>query len=88
MSLLMLLRRMGHEDLTVHGFRSTFRDWCAEATNYPRELAEQALAHTLTDIERAYRRGDLFAKRRRLMQDWASFCGQVAEFGQVVPIRA
>ena len=64
MAMLMLLRRMGRGDLTAHGFRSTFRDWCAEATNHPREVAEAALAHTLGDkIEAAYRRGDLMEKR-------------------------
>ena len=62
MALLMLLRRMERGDLTAHGFRSTFRDWCAEATNYPHEVAEAALAHMLRD------------KRRRLMAEWASFC--------------
>ena len=89
MAMLMLLRRMGQKDLTVHGFRSTFRDWCAETTNYPREVAEQALAHTLSDkVEAAYRRGDLFEKRRRLMADWASFCARKSATGEVVPIRA
>ena len=64
MAMLALLRRMGRGDLTAHGFRSTFRDWCAEATNYPREVAEAALAHTLADkVEAAYRRGDLMEKR-------------------------
>ena len=77
MALLMLLRRMGRGDLTAHGFRSTFRDWCAEATNYPREVAEAALAHTLRDkTEAAYQRGDLMEKRRRLMAEWASFCAR------------
>jgi integrase len=75
MALLMALRRMGRDDLTVHGFRSTFRDWAAERTNFPREVAEMALAHTIGDrVEAAYRRGDLFAKRVRLMHDWAKFC--------------
>lgn len=75
MALLMLLRRMERADLTAHGFRSTFRDWCAEATNHPRDVAEQALAHSLPDkVEAAYRRGDLLEKRRRLMEDWAAFC--------------
>ena len=74
MALLMLLRRMQRGDLTAHGFRSTFRDWAAEATNYPRDVAEQALAHVLSDkVEAAYRRGDLIDKRRRLMADWATF---------------
>ena len=71
----MLLRRMGRGGLTVHGFRSTFRDWCAEATAHPREVAEQALAHALPDkVEAAYRRGDMLRKRRRLMEEWAAFC--------------
>ncbi|HEX5328327.1 MAG TPA: site-specific integrase, partial [Acetobacteraceae bacterium] len=76
MAMLMLLRRMDRDDLTAHGFRSTFRDWCAEDTDYPGELAEMALAHTLRDkTEAAYRRGDLLPKRRRLMDDWSDFCG-------------
>jgi integrase len=75
MSLAAVLKRMGRGALTVHGFRSTFRDWVAEATEYPREVAEAALAHTLRDkVEAAYRRGDLFEKRRRMMEDWAAFC--------------
>ena len=87
MSMLALLRRMGRSDLTVHGFRSTFRDWCAELTNYPAEVAEQALAHLIPDkVVAAYRRGDLFEKRRRLMSEWAGFCGRTApaERGGVV----
>ena len=63
--------------LTVHGFRSTFRDWAAERTNHPREVAEAALAHTLRDkIEAAYQRGDLLDKRRRLMAEWERYCGR------------
>lgn len=70
-----VLRRMGRGDLTVHGFRSTFRDWCGEATSYPRELAEAALAHTVRDkTEAAYARGDALARRRELMADWAAYC--------------
>ena len=70
-----VLIRMKRNDMTVHGFRSTFRDWCAEATNYPREVAEQALAHAVSDrVEAAYRRGDLLQKRRTLMEAWADFC--------------
>lgn len=89
MALLMLLRRMARGDLTAHGFRSTFRDWCAEATNYPREVAEAALAHTLRDkTEAAYQRGDLMEKRRRLMTEWATFCARPAVSGEVVPLRA
>lgn len=88
MAMTMLLRRMGRPDLTVHGFRSTFRDWCAEATNYPREVAEAALAHVITNqVEAAYRRSDLFEKRRRLMDDWAAFCSRPAIAGEVVPLR-
>jgi integrase len=64
--------------MTVHGFRSTFRDWCAERTNFPREIAELALAHTVgSEVERAYRRTDLFDRRRQLMDEWARFCGGV-----------
>jgi integrase len=72
MAFLMLLRRMECTDATGHGFRSTFKDWTAERTNYPGEVSEMALAHTVSDkVEAAYRRGDLFDKRRRLMDDWA-----------------
>ena len=75
MALLMTLRRMDRADLTAHGFRSTFRDWTAERTNFPREVAEAALAHAIGDaVEAAYRRGDLFDKRRRLMEAWAAYC--------------
>jgi integrase len=75
MSLTAVLRRMGRGDLTAHGFRSTFRDWCGEATEFPRELAEAALAHTLRDkVEAAYRRGDALERRRVLMESWAAFC--------------
>lgn len=75
MSLLAVLKRMGRSDLTVHGFRSTFRDWAGEATHYPREVAEMALAHAVgTAVEQAYQRGDLFEKRRGLMEDWAGCC--------------
>ena len=89
MALLMTLRRMGRGDLTAHGFRSTFRDWAAERTSYPREVAEHALAHSLPDkVEAAYRRGDLFDKRRRLMDDWATFCATpAAPVADVTPIR-
>jgi integrase len=69
-----VLDRMGHDDITVHGFRSTFRDWAGETTAHSREVVETALAHKLKDkAEAAYARGDLFAKRRKLMQDWADY---------------
>lgn len=74
MSLTAVLRRMQRGDLTVHGFRSTFRDWAAETTHYPHEVAEMALAHAVGNkVEAAYRRGDLFEKRRGIMQDWADY---------------
>jgi integrase len=74
MAMDMLLRRL-KLDVTVHGFRSSFRDWCGEVSTYPREVAEAALAHVVGDAtERAYRRGDALEKRRRLMEDWAEFC--------------
>ena len=87
-ALLMMLRRMGRTDLTAHGFRSTFRDWAAERTNYPREVCEQALAHAIGDkVEAAYRRGDLFEKRRRLMQAWAKWCASPPPTGEIVALR-
>jgi integrase len=74
-----VLRRMGRGDVMVHGFRSTFRDWAAERTNFPNEVVEMALAHAVGDkVEAAYRRGDLFDKRRRLMGEWATFCNTPA----------
>lgn len=80
MAMLMVLRRMKRKDLTVHGFRSSFRDWSAERTNYPPEVAEAALAHAIGNkVEAAYRRGDLFEKRQRLMQAWADHCGDPQE---------
>jgi integrase len=89
MTMLMLLRRMKREDLTAHGFRSTFSDWAAERTAYPREVVEMALAHAVGNkVEDAYRRGDLFEKRRRLMADWAAFCEGGPPAGEVVPLRA
>lgn len=75
MALLSTLKRMKRTDITVHGFRSTFRDWIAEQTDFPSEVAEMALAHAVGDkVEAAYRRGDLFEKRRRLMDAWSSWC--------------
>src|SRR6516165_1178811 len=90
MAMLQLLRGM-RPGLSVHGFRSTFRDWCAERTNYPSEVAEMALAHTVSDkVEAAYRRGDLKDKRRRLMSEWAKYAQQpvVARGDNVRQLRA
>lgn len=88
MAMAMLLRRM-KVDATPHGFRSAFRDWAAECTGYAHGVAEMALAHTIENkVERAYRRGDLFEKRRRLMNDWAAYCATVGVAGsKVTPIR-
>lgn len=86
MTLTAVLRRM-NVPAVPHGFRSTFRDWASERTNYPRDAAEMALAHTIGDkVEAAYRRGDLFEKRRRMMADWATFCSCVQPMGDVVSI--
>jgi integrase len=85
MALAMALRRL-HPGVTVHGFRSAFRDWAGERTHFPREVAEAALAHVVGDAtERAYRRGDALEKRRKLMDAWAAFCEPKA--GNVVPLR-
>jgi integrase len=79
---------MERDDLTAHGFRSTFRDWAAEQTNYARDVAEMALAHTIGDkVEAAYRRGDLFEKRQRMMEDWAKYCSTVGKSGEVIAIN-
>ncbi|MEA3533219.1 tyrosine-type recombinase/integrase [Rhizobium sp. CC-YZS058] len=89
MAMAMLLRRMKHDGVTVHGFRSAFRDWAGDKTTFPREVAEAALAHTVGDqTERAYRRSDALARRRKLMEAWASFVwsGQTRQ-GVVVPLR-
>jgi len=89
MAMLMLLERMQRSDLTVHGFRSTFRDWAAEQTNFPRELAEQALAHSLKDkVEAAYRRSDLFEKRRRLMEAWSRYCANADEAKKIIRLHS
>jgi integrase len=90
MSLLMLLRRMGRNDITTHGFRSTFRDWVEEQTDTPRAVAELALAHAVGNaVEAAYRRGDLFDKRRVLMSKWSKFCESRLEVSaKVTPLQA
>jgi integrase len=87
-SLLAVLRNMGRA-LTAHGFRSTFRDWAAEQTNFPNEVCEMALAHAVGDkVEAAYRRGDLFEKRRRLMQSWSEYCARPSQAaGNVTVLR-
>jgi len=80
-----LLKRMNRSDVTVHGFRSAFRDWAAEQTNYSREVAEMALSHAIGDkVEAAYRRGNLLEKRRRLMEAWASYAAATIVTGKVV----
>jgi integrase len=79
MVMLMLLRRMQIEGVTVHGFRSTFRDWAAEETNHDQHIAEMALAHTISNkVEASYRRGDLFNKRIALMADWSAYCASAS----------
>jgi integrase len=87
MTLLMTLRRMGRDDLTVHGFRSTFKDWGEDETTFGRELIEAALAHVIGDkAEQAYRRADALEKRRKLMTAWGEYCSKAAT-GTVVPLR-
>jgi integrase len=83
-----LIKKLAGADVTVHGLRSTFRDWAAEQTNVQREVAEVALAHTIPDaVEAAYRRGDLFEKRRKLMGAWAAYCAKVeTDAGKVVAL--
>jgi integrase len=91
MAMSRILRRMNFADLTVHGFRSSFRDWAAEQTNFAREVAEAALAHAVGDkVEAAYRRGDLFKKRAALMEAWAKYCARPASAApeNVVKLRA
>jgi integrase len=89
MAMSAVLRRMGHDDVTVHGFRSSFRDWCGDKAGVPREIAEEALAHQIgTAIERAYRRSDALDRRRKLMDAWARFCERPEPGGKVVPLRA
>jgi integrase len=85
MAMLKVLQRIGRDDLTAHGFRSSFRDWAAERTGFPHEVAEMALAHTLNDkVEAAYRRGDLFQKRRQLMDAWTKHCEASKSVGNVI----
>ncbi len=87
MAMLMLLRRMGHDAYSVHGFRSTFRDWAGECTNFAREVVEAALAHQIgNEVERAYRRGDALEKRRKLMEAWAGYCTR-PRASNIIPMR-
>jgi integrase len=89
MAMLAVLKRMGRNNLTSHGFRSTFRDWAAERTNFPREVVEMALAHTIENkVEAAYRRGDLFQKRRQLMEAWARYFGTTRAQAEIVQISS
>jgi integrase len=90
MAFLRLLRRMKRDNLTAHGFRSSFKDWASDRTSFQNEIVEAALAHVVgSKVEQAYRRGDMFEKRRRLMQVWAEFCGQPAgDRAAVVPLRS
>jgi integrase len=88
MAMLTVLRRMGRGDLTVHGFRSTFRDWAAERTKFRNQVIEMALGHSIGDkVEAAYRRGDLFDKRKKLMDTWAEYCRPFTG-AKVVPLIA
>ena len=89
MAMLSLLRRMNRTNITVHGFRSTFRDWAAESTSYTSEVVEMALAHAIKNqTEAAYRRGDLFEKRSRLMADWDRFCNTLIVNGDVIAFKS
>jgi integrase len=94
MALLQLMRGIGYgvdgsrADYVPHGFRSSFRDWSGEVSSFPRDVAEMALAHVIENkVEAAYRRGDLFAKRRRMMQAWADYLDELRLGARVVPIR-
>jgi integrase len=87
MAMLKLLGRMGRHNITPHGFRSTFRDWAGETTAHPGDVVEMALAHAVANkVEAAYRRGDLFQKRRVLMDDWAGYCDNAP--AEVVTLQA
>ena len=90
MSMTSVLKRMGHGGITVHGFRSTFMDWAHERTNYPKVVIDKALAHAVSDkVEAAYRRGDLFTKRRKLMEAWDAYCATpVRASATVTPLHA
>lgn len=92
MALLMLMRGMGYGvagergDYVPHGFRSSFRDWAGEVSSFPRDVCEMALAHTVANqVEAAYRRGDLFAKRTAMMEQWGQWCGSFGHRGAILP---
>jgi integrase len=89
MAMLNLLQeRMGYADATPHGFRASFKTWASECTNFPREVIEAALAHVVGDkVEAAYQRGDLFEKRRALMDAWGSYCTSAEILAAVVPLK-
>jgi integrase len=87
MAMAKLLKRMGRHDITVHGFRATFRTWAAEISHFPEDVAKMALAHVISDkVDAAYNRSDLFEKRRKMMEAWANYCAKPAASGKVVPI--
>jgi integrase len=87
-SMTAVLKRMKRTDVTTHGFRSSFKDWCSETTNYAREISEMALAHSINDkVEAAYRRGELLQKRARLMAEWDRYLRSSSRAGAVIPIR-
>jgi integrase len=89
MAMLKMLALLGRDDLTTHGFRSSLRDWASETTSFPHEVCEMALAHAVGDkVEAAYRRGDLFEKRRKLMESWAQYCAKPATDGKVLALRS
>jgi integrase len=90
MAMATVLKRMRRDDITVHGFRSTFRDWAAERTNYPNHVVEMVLAHVVGNkVEAAYRRGDLFTKRAQLMETWARYCeSKPVAADNITPLRA
>ena len=83
MAMLALLKRMDRIDISVHGFRSSFRDWADDCTDYPHEVKEMAIAHTIKNkAEAAYRRGDLLEKRRGLMDEWEAYCNSIPSIGK------
>ena len=88
MAMTQVLKRMDRGDVTVHGFRSSFRDWASETTNFPNHVVEMALAHVVGDkVEAAYRRGDLLVKRRQLAEAWSKYCTSPPPAGAVLPMR-